>query len=68
MQNVQFIAKSFKRHFNIQGDKFDSKHFGEVNQFTEDSYVNFYPLEDLLKTTGWTWMGDDHEIVADIDG
>ena len=52
---VQLFAKSVERHFGIQSDNFDSKHFDEVNQFIEDSYEYFI----LLKTpmiTEQTWI------------
>ena len=52
---VQLFAESVERHFGIQSDNFDLKHFDEVNQFIEDNYVYFI----LLKTpmiTERTWM------------
>ena len=43
---VQLFAESVEKHFGIQSDNFDSKHFDEVNQFIEDNYEYFI----LLKT------------------
>ena len=63
--NVQLFAKSVKRHFGIQSDNFDSKHFNEVNQFMEDNYVYFYSPEDPDDYR--VDMDDDHDLVADID-
>ena len=40
---AQLVAKSVERHFGIQSDNFDSKHFDEVNQFVEDNYAYFFP-------------------------
>ena len=62
---VQLFAKSVERHFGIQSDNFDSKHFDEVSQFIEDNYVYFYPPEgpDDYRMD----MDDDHDLVADID-
>ena len=54
-----------KRHFSIQSNNFDSNHFDEVNQFTEDNYEYFYPPED--PDDHRSDMDDDHHLVADID-
>ena len=62
---AQLFAESVERHFGIQSDNFDSKHFNEVNQFTEDDYKYFYPPEDPDDYR--TDMDDDHDLVADID-
>ena len=62
---AQLFAESVERHFGIQSDNFDSKHFNKVNQFIEDNYVYFYPLEDLDDYR--VDMDDDHDLVADID-
>ena len=62
---AQLFAESVERHFGIQSDNFDSKHFDEVNQFIEDNYVYFYPPEDPDDYR--TDMDDDHNLVADID-
>ena len=62
---AQLFAKSVERHFGIQSDNFDSKHFDEVNQFIEDNYVSFYPLEDPDDYR--PDMDDDHDLVADTD-
>ena len=59
------FAESLERHFGIQRDNFDSKHFDEINQFMEDNYVYFYPPEDPDDYR--MDMDDDHDLVADID-
>ena len=43
---AQLFAESAERHFGIQSDNFDSKHFDEVNQFIADNFEYFYPPED----------------------
>ena len=51
---AQLFAESVERHFGIQRDNFDLKHFNEVNQFIEDNYIFI-----LLKTpmiTERIWM------------
>ena len=62
---AQLFAESVERHFGIQSDSFDSKHFDEVNQFIEDNYVYFYSPEDPEDYRAD--MADDHDLVADID-
>ena len=62
---AQLFSESVERHFGIQSDNFDSKHFDEVNQFIEDNYVYFYPSEDPDDYRAD--MDDDHDLVADID-
>ena len=62
---AQLFAESVERHFGIQSDNFDSKHFDEVNQFIEDNYKYFYPPEDPDDCR--TDMDDDHDLMADID-
>ena len=62
---AQLFAESVERHFGIQSDNFDSKHFDEVNQFIEDNYVYFCPPEDPDDYRAD--MDDDHDLVADID-
>ena len=62
---AQLFAESVERHFGIQSDNFDSKHFNEVNQFIEDNYEYFYPPEDPDDYR--SDMDDDHELVADVD-
>ena len=52
---AQLFAESVERHFGIQSNNFDSNHFDEVNQFTEDNYEYFYPPEDP-DDYRWTWM------------
>ena len=42
---AQFFAESVERHFGIQSDNFDLKHFDEINQFIDDNYEYFYPPE-----------------------
>ena len=61
---AQLFAESVERHFGIQSDNFESKHFDEVNQFIEDNYVYFYPPEDPDDYRAD--MDDDHDLVADI--
>ena len=55
---AQLFAESVKRHFGIQSDNFDLKHFDEVNQFIEDPED---PDDNRAN------MDDDHDLVADID-
>ena len=62
---MQLFAESVERHFGIQSENFDSKHFDEVNQFIEDDYKCFYPPEDPYDYS--SDMDDDHNLVADID-
>ena len=62
---AQLFAESVERHFGIQSDNFDLKHFDEVNQFIEDNYVYFYPPEDPDDYRAD--MDDDHDLAADID-
>ena len=62
---AQIFAESVERHFGIQSDNFDSNHFDEVNQFTEDNYEYFYLPEDPDDYR--LDMDDDHDLVADID-
>ena len=62
---AQLFAESVERHYSIQSDNFDSKHFDEVNQFIEDNYEYFYPPEDPDDYI--TDMDDDHDLVADSD-
>ena len=62
---AQLFAESVERHFGIQSDNSDLKHFDEVNQFIEDNYVYFYPPEDPDDYRAD--MDDDHDLVADID-
>ena len=62
---AQLFAESVERHFGIQSDNFDLKHFDEVNQFIEDNYVYFYLPEDPNDYRAD--MDDDHDLVADID-
>ena len=64
-EKAQLFAELVERHFGIQSDNFDSKHFDEVNQFIEDSYGYFYPPEDHDDYR--TDMDADHDLVADID-
>ena len=62
---AQLFAESVERHFGIQSNNFDSKHFNEVNQFIEDNYEYFYPPEDPDDYR--SDMDDDHDLVADVD-
>ena len=59
------FAESVERHFGIQSDNFDSKHFDEVNKFIEDNYKYFYPREDPNDYR--LDMDDDHDLVTDVD-
>ena len=62
---AQLFAESVIRHFGIQSDNFDSKHFDEINQFIEDNYEYFYPPEDPDDYR--TNLDDDRNLVADND-
>ena len=62
---VQPFPESVERHFDIQSDNFDLKHFDEVNQFIEDNDEYFYPPGDLNDYR--SDMDDDHDLVADVD-
>ena len=62
---AQLFAESIERHFGIQSNNFDSKHFDEVNEFIEDNYEYFYPPEDPVDYR--SDMDDDHDFVADVD-
>ena len=62
---AQLFAESVERHFGIQSDNFDSKHFDEVNQFIEGNYVYLYPPDNTDDYRAD--MDDDHHLVADID-
>ena len=62
---AQLFTESVERHFGIQSDNFDWKHFDEVNQFIEDNYEYFYPPED--PNVYRSDMDDDHNLVVDID-
>ena len=61
---AQLFAENVERHFGIQSNNFDSKHFDEVNQFIEDNYEYFYPPEDPDDYR--SDMDDDHDLVADV--
>ena len=54
-EKAQFFAETVDRHFGIQNDNFDSKHFDEVNQFIEDNYEYFIFLKTPM-ITDRTWM------------
>ena len=60
---VQLFAKSVERHFGIQSNNFDSKHYDEVNQFIEDNYKYFYLPEEPNDYR--TNTDDDYHLVAD---
>ena len=61
----QLFAESVERHFGIESNHFDSNHFNEVNKFIEDNYQYFYPPED---PDDYRFdVGNDHELVADVD-
>ena len=57
---AQLFVKSVERHFGIQSDNFDLKHFDEINQFIEDHYKYFYHPEDPDDYR--TDIDDDHDI------
>ena len=62
---AQLFAKSVEKDTGIQSDNFDLNHFDEVSQVIEDNYEYFYPPKD---PNDYRWdMGDDHDLVADID-
>ena len=52
---TQLFAESVGRHFGIQSNNFDSKHFDEVNQFIEDNIMNIFILLKTPKITDRTW-------------
>ena len=62
---AQLFAESVERHFGIETDHFDSNHFDEVNKFIEGNHGYFYPSEgpDDYRFD----VGNEHEIVADVD-
>ena len=62
---AQLFAESVERHFGIQTDNFDSKHFDEINQFIEDNYEYLYPPEDSDDYR--SDMDDDHDLVTNVD-
>ena len=62
---AQLFAESVKRHFGIESIHFDSNHFNEVNKFIEDNYQYFNPPKD---PDDYRFdMGNEHELVADVD-
>ena len=62
---AQLFAESVERHFGIESDYFDSNHFDEVNKFIEDNHRYFYPPED---PDDYRFdVGNEHELVADVD-
>ena len=62
---VQLFAESVERHFGIKSDHFDSNHFDEVNKFIEDNHRYFYLPED---PDDYRFdIGNEHELVADVD-
>ena len=64
-KKAQLFAESVERHFGIESDHFDSNHFNEVNKFIEGNYQYFYPPED---PDDYRFdMGNEHELVADVD-
>ena len=63
---AQLFAESVERYFGIDSIHFDSNHFSEVNKFIEDNYQYFYPPED---PDDYRFdVGNEHELVADVDG
>ena len=62
---AQLFAESAERHFGIESNHFDSNHFHEVSKFMEDNHRYFYPPED---PDDYRFdMGNEHELVADVD-
>ena len=62
---AQLFAESVERHFGIESDHFDSNHLDEVNKFIEDNHQYFYPPED---PDDYRFdVGNEHELVADVD-
>ena len=62
---AQLFAESLERHFSIESEPFDSKHFNEVNQLIENSHKYFYPPED---PDDYRFdLGNEHELVDDVD-
>ena len=62
---MQLFAESVERHFGIESNHFDSKHFHDVNKFVEDNHRYFYPPED---PDDYRFdVGNEHELVADVD-
>ena len=53
-KKVQLFAKSVERHFGIESEHFDSKHFNQVNKFMEDNHRYFILLKTQM-TTDLTW-------------
>ena len=62
---VQLFAESVERHFGIESNHFDSNHFDKVNKFIEDNHRYFYPPED--PDDYHFDVGNEHELVADVD-
>ena len=62
---AQLFAESVERHFGIESDHFDSNHFDDLNKFIEDNHRYFYPPED---PDDYRFdVGNEHELVADVD-
>ena len=62
---ARLFAESVERHFGIESDHFDSNHLDDVNKFIEDNHRYFYPPED---PDDYRFdVGNDHELVADVD-
>ena len=62
---AQLFAESVERHFGIESVHFDLNHFNEINKFIEDNHLYFYPPED---PDDYRFdVGNEHEIVADVD-
>ena len=64
---AQLFAESVERHFGIESDHFDSNHFHDVNKFVEDNHRHFYPPEDPDPDDYRFDVGNEHELVADVD-
>ena len=62
---AELFTESVERHFGIESDHFDSNHFHEVNKSVEDNHRYCYPPED---PDDYRFdVGDEHELVADVD-
>ena len=62
---AQLFAESVERYFDLKSDHFDSNQFDEVNKFIENKLGYFYPPED---PDDYRFdVGNEHELVADVD-
>ena len=65
VDKAQLFAESVERHFGIESDHFGSNHFDKLNKFIEDNHRYFYPPKnpDDYRFD----VGNEHELVADVD-